>query len=102
MRRDRKVERRMEIHIHSAKKSETPHTVWNFHFYINDVGRYVALCNTVGGDGIYGEGHNFLAAAFECMTKLARKNPKFLQPSRYVSWEEKQAKKLARKKKKDA
>ena len=41
-----------------------------FHFYINDVGRYVALCNIVGCSEFHGEGANWWIAAKECMYKI--------------------------------
>lgn len=38
---------------------------YRFHFYINDVGRYVALCQN-----FHGEGANWWMAANECMGKI--------------------------------
>ena len=54
--------RRLEIHFNGK--------VYSFHPYINDVGRYVVLCNTVGCDKFHGEGANWWFAVNDCMTKI--------------------------------
>ena len=50
-----------------------------FHFY-QDTGtggaiapRYVALCSTVGCEGVFGEGMGWHAAMSDCLSKLAAK-----------------------------
>lgn len=47
--------------------------VYAFHFYINTHGRYVALSNSVGCDGVHGEGANWWMAAQECMSRILKK-----------------------------
>lgn len=46
---------------------------YSLHFYVNDVGRYVALCNTVGCQDAYGESANWWMAANECMNKVLKR-----------------------------
>lgn len=48
-------------------------SIYSFDFYQatwTDSIRYVAICNTVGCDGVYGEGLGYHNAAFDCFTKL--------------------------------
>jgi hypothetical protein len=51
-----------------------------FHFYINDVGRYVALSNTVGCQDFYGEGATWWMAANECMEKILKFRKEYKLP----------------------
>lgn len=41
---------------------------YRFHFYINEYGRYVALC--AGRSDVFGEGHHWWEAAQQCMLKI--------------------------------
>lgn len=70
---------KVEVHCCALKEPTPGHleVVFNeksyrFHFYINDVGRYVALCNTVGCDDFYGEGANWWLAVNACMSKILK------------------------------
>lgn len=60
---------------------------YNFHFYVNDVKRYVALCNTVGGHDLYGEGHTWWAAMNVCMEKVMERKKIESRSRKRESWD---------------
>ena len=60
---------------------------YNFHFYVNEYKRYVALCNTVGGHDLYGECNTWWAAMNICMEKIMQRKKIEARSRKRESWD---------------